>query len=70
MFPKPCEIVLRQRLDTCQKQDWHTGFMSTIEATHPINIFKFIEALHREQVLADTQYELQEIITEEPPVKR
>ena len=50
-------------------EGWHTGFKWTVEATHAINIFKFIKALHREQVLADAQYE-KEILSGEPLVKR
>jgi len=50
-------------------EGWHNGFEATFDATHP-NIFRLVEALHREQVLADAKYE-QIIAGEgEPPAKK
>ena len=48
-------------------EGWHTGFEATVDAVHP-NIFKLVEALQREQTLADTKYE--EMVRGEPPAKK
>ena len=48
-------------------EGWHRGFESTVETYHP-NVFRFIEALLREQVLTETKYE--EKVAGEPPKKK
>ena len=37
-------------------EGWHTGFEATLDRVHP-NIFKFVEALHREQNLIEANSE-------------
>ena len=37
-------------------EEWHTGFESTLAQIHP-HIFKFIEAIHRKQVLVEANTE-------------
>ena len=48
-------------------EGWHNGFESTVDSTHP-NLFRFLEALYREQVLADVMYV--HMILGEPPRKK
>ena len=48
-------------------EGWHTGFEATLNAMHP-NIFKLVQAFHREQTTAEVNTEF--VIAGQPLPKR